>query len=159
LIEEAILINRLKSHSGEFCNVKKQGSTPYFQKEVQMQKAFQLFFGGALAALIALVPIAAPAQVGTSCADCPNYSGAYSIENTTGTTIHYQYRWGDKHARERRCPCGDAKLASNLAFLPFLPAAVIAAVMRFLRAREDPTLADSACHRCLTLCHLQRVGL
>jgi hypothetical protein len=62
-----------------------------------MQKAFQLFFGGALAALIALVPIAAPAQVGTSCADCPNYSGAYSIENTTGTTVHYQYRWGDKH--------------------------------------------------------------
>lgn len=62
-----------------------------------MRKALQLCFGGAMAALIALVPIAAPAQVGTSCADCPNYSGAFSIENSTGITIHYQYRWGDKH--------------------------------------------------------------
>jgi hypothetical protein len=62
-----------------------------------MQKAFQLLFGGAMAALIALVPIAAPAQIGTSCEDCPNYSGAFTIENATGITIHYQYRWGDKH--------------------------------------------------------------
>ena len=63
-----------------------------------MQKTFQLFFGSAMVALIALVPIAAPAQgVGTSCADCPNYLGAYTIENTTGITIHYQYRWGNKH--------------------------------------------------------------
>jgi hypothetical protein len=63
-----------------------------------MQNVFQLCFAGAMAALIALAPIAAPAQVGTSCADCPNYSGAFSIENTTGITIHYEYRWGDKHA-------------------------------------------------------------
>jgi len=54
-----------------------------------------------MAAMIALVPIAALAQVGTSCADCPNYRGAYSIENKTGTTIHYQYRWGDKHEWKR----------------------------------------------------------
>jgi hypothetical protein len=61
-----------------------------------MQKAIQLFFGGAMAALIALVPIAAPAQVGTSQADLANYRGAYSIENTTGITVHYEYRWGNK---------------------------------------------------------------
>jgi hypothetical protein len=34
-------------------------------------------------------------RVGTSCADCPNYSGAFSIENVTGVTIPYQYKWGD----------------------------------------------------------------
>jgi hypothetical protein len=63
-----------------------------------MQKAFpKLFYGGAIAALIALVSIAVPAQIGTSCEDCPNYSGAYSIENATGITIQYQYRWGNKH--------------------------------------------------------------
>jgi len=61
-----------------------------------MQKAFQIFFAGAVVALLALMPIAAPAQVGTSCEDCPNYSGAYSIENTTGVTIHFEYRWGDR---------------------------------------------------------------
>ena len=33
-------------------------------------------------------------QIGTSCADCPNYSGAYSIENSTGVSIPYQFRWG-----------------------------------------------------------------
>ena len=37
----------------------------------------------------------AVAQVGTSCADCPNYSGAFSIENTSGVTIPYQVRWGN----------------------------------------------------------------
>lgn len=61
-----------------------------------MKKAFQLFFGSMMAALIALMPMAAQAQIGTSCADCPNYSGAYSIENATGITIRYQYRWGNK---------------------------------------------------------------
>ena len=68
-----------------------------------MQKAFQLFFRGAVVAFFALVPIAAFAQeqVGTSCADCPAYSGAYTIENATGITIHYQYRWGNSSEWKR----------------------------------------------------------
>ncbi len=33
-------------------------------------------------------------QVGTSCADCPSYKGAFSIENATGVTISYQVKWG-----------------------------------------------------------------
>ncbi len=37
-------------------------------------------------------------NVGTSCADCPNYSGAFSIENYTGKMINYQVRWGNKNA-------------------------------------------------------------
>ena len=36
-------------------------------------------------------------EIGTSCADCPSYRGAFSIENNSGTTVHYQYRWGDNH--------------------------------------------------------------
>jgi hypothetical protein len=50
-------------------------------------------------ALVLTTPIVAGTQerVGTSCADCPNYSGAFSIENETGVTIPYQVRWGDKH--------------------------------------------------------------
>jgi len=48
--------------------------------------------------LVACAPLAqAGENIGTSCADCPNYSGAFTIENATGTTINYQYRWGDKH--------------------------------------------------------------
>ena len=62
-----------------------------------MQRAFQLLLAGAVAVLFAMAPIAAQERVGTSCADCPNYSGAYSIENATGITISYQYRWGDRH--------------------------------------------------------------
>lgn len=61
-----------------------------------MKKRLQLFFGGAMAALIVLVPIAAPAQIGVSQADLPSYRGAYSIENKTGVTIPYEYRWGNK---------------------------------------------------------------
>jgi hypothetical protein len=50
-------------------------------------------------AIVLVCPVIAGGQerVGTSCADCPNYSGAFSIENATGVTIPYQYRWGDKH--------------------------------------------------------------
>ena len=50
-------------------------------------------------AVMLLAQIAAPAQepLGYSCADCPSYSGEFSIENTTGVTIHYQVRWGNKH--------------------------------------------------------------
>jgi hypothetical protein len=61
-----------------------------------MQKVHRLWSAASMAATIALSPIAALAEVGTSCEDCPNYKGAYSIENTTGVTIHYEYRWGDK---------------------------------------------------------------
>ena len=33
--------------------------------------------------------------VGTSCADCLNYSASFSIENQTGVTISYRIRWGE----------------------------------------------------------------
>lgn len=61
-----------------------------------MKKTFQLLCGGAMAALIALVSVAAQERVGTSQADLPNYRGAYSIENKTRVTIPYEYRWGNK---------------------------------------------------------------
>jgi hypothetical protein len=40
-------------------------------------------------------------EVGTSCEDCPSYRGAFSIENNSGATIHYEYRWGDNHSWQR----------------------------------------------------------
>ncbi len=48
-------------------------------------------------ALLLTTPLITRAQehVGTSCADCPNYSGAFSIENPTGVTIQYEYKWGN----------------------------------------------------------------
>ena len=56
------------------------------------------FWGVAVAAVMTLAPVAASAeQTGTSCADCPSYSGAFSVENNTGRTIHYEYRWGENH--------------------------------------------------------------
>ncbi len=36
-------------------------------------------------------------SIGTSCADCPSYSGAFSIRNGTGQLIKYEYRWGTNH--------------------------------------------------------------
>jgi hypothetical protein len=36
-------------------------------------------------------------DVDTSCADCPNYNGAFSIENETGVTLAYQMRWGERN--------------------------------------------------------------
>jgi len=50
-------------------------------------------------ALVLTIPTIAQSQerVGTSCADCPNYSGAFSIENQTGVTIWYEVRWGENH--------------------------------------------------------------
>lgn len=71
-------------------------SNSLFRAKRIQQKAFQLFFGGAMAALLALVSVAAQEHVGTSQADLPTYRGAYSIENTTGVTIPYEYRWGNK---------------------------------------------------------------
>ena len=61
-----------------------------------MRRTTQLIAAASLA-LALTAPAALAEQIGTSCADCPNYSGAYSIENSTGVTINYQYRWGDKH--------------------------------------------------------------
>lgn len=66
-----------------------------------MKKTFQLLCGGAMAALIALVSVAAQERVGTSQADLPSYRGAYSIENKTGVTIPYDYRWGNKSEWKR----------------------------------------------------------
>ena len=54
----------------------------------------------AIAAFLAAVaaPVASRSEsVGTSCADCPNYQGAFSLENSTGVTINYMVRWGNKH--------------------------------------------------------------
>jgi hypothetical protein len=51
-------------------------------------------------AFLLLIPAIAAAQeeVGTSCADCPSYTGAFAIENGTRTTLHYQVKWGRDHA-------------------------------------------------------------
>jgi hypothetical protein len=65
-----------------------------------MNRTTQLIAAASLAFALT-APAALAEQIGTSCADCPSYSGAYSIENTTGVTIHYQYRWGDKHDWKR----------------------------------------------------------
>ena len=48
-------------------------------------------------ALFLATPLVTRAQenIGTSCADCASYSGAYSIENSTGVTISYEYKWGN----------------------------------------------------------------
>ena len=47
--------------------------------------------------LLLTIPLITRAQerVATSCADCPSYSGAFSIENSTGVTIPYEYKWGN----------------------------------------------------------------
>jgi hypothetical protein len=59
--------------------------------------ARQAFYALSLALVLGAPTIAFSEEVGTSCADCPNYSGAYSIQNSTGATINYQYRWGNRH--------------------------------------------------------------
>jgi hypothetical protein len=33
-------------------------------------------------------------RTGTSCADCPDLRAAFSIENASGVTLHYQVKWG-----------------------------------------------------------------
>lgn len=46
-----------------------------------------------------VVTMALPARsqdVGTSQADLPSFAAAFSIENNTGSTIHYQVRWGTR---------------------------------------------------------------
>jgi hypothetical protein len=50
--------------------------------------------------ILLMTPRTAASQenIGTSCADCPNLQGEFSIENETGVTIHYQVRWGTNHA-------------------------------------------------------------
>lgn len=66
-----------------------------------MKKTLQWLCGGAMAALIALVSVAAQERTGTSQADLPSYRGAYSIENKTGVTIPYEYRWANKSEWKR----------------------------------------------------------
>ena len=69
------------------------------EKEFKMLKTVRLCLWGAMAALSTLAPsVASAEEVGVSRADLPSYSGEFSIENATQTTIHYQYRWGDKEA-------------------------------------------------------------
>ena len=63
-----------------------------------MRLTARFFLAFFVASMLVWLPLLVSAEtVGTSCADCPDYSGAFSIENTTGTTIRYQYRWGDQH--------------------------------------------------------------
>jgi hypothetical protein len=63
----------------------------------------------AFAALAISLPLAATSSMlapqparseadARSCSDCPSYSGAFSISNSTGQTIHYQMRWGTTNA-------------------------------------------------------------
>lgn len=59
-----------------------------------------LLFGGLGLTTLNTVGLRAE-EIGTSCADCPNYSGAFSIRNDTGQTIKYQYRWGNTHDWKR----------------------------------------------------------
>jgi hypothetical protein len=33
--------------------------------------------------------------LGSTCSDCAAYRGEYSIENHTGVTLAYEFRWGD----------------------------------------------------------------
>src|SRR5262245_50897880 len=47
-------------------------------------------------AFVLTSPTIALSQMGTSCADCPSYKAAFSIENDSRVAIPYQYRWGDK---------------------------------------------------------------
>jgi hypothetical protein len=60
-----------------------------------------LLYLGVLGLALATPTSAKAEPTGTSCADCPNYSGAFSITNQTGQTIKYQYRWGSEHAWKR----------------------------------------------------------
>jgi hypothetical protein len=59
-------------------------------------------------ALLLKIPLIACAQenVGTSCADCPNYSGAFLIENPTGVAIPYEYKWGNGPWKHMSLPSG-----------------------------------------------------
>jgi hypothetical protein len=58
----------------------------------------RLRLSGALAAVLVIVPISGwSEETGTSCSDCPNYSGAFSVENATGVAIHYEVRWGENN--------------------------------------------------------------
>jgi hypothetical protein len=52
--------------------------------------------------LVLATPLSVRAEtIGTSCADCPSYKGAYLIANETGETVRYQYRWGQKSEWKR----------------------------------------------------------
>jgi hypothetical protein len=57
----------------------------------------EMIWAVCLALPLAVSTAALAENVGTSQADLANYAGAFSIENTTGVTIPYSYRWGDKH--------------------------------------------------------------
>jgi hypothetical protein len=50
----------------------------------------------AAAAVFALMnPMGARSEnVGTSCEDCVTTSGAFSLTNETGSTVHYSVKWG-----------------------------------------------------------------
>jgi hypothetical protein len=56
----------------------------------------QNVLGIVLAFVLTSPTIALSEETGTSCADCPSYQAAFSIENETGVAIPYQYKWGEK---------------------------------------------------------------
>ena len=80
---------------------------------------FRSFCCTAALAFTLTAPMSGNAEpIGTSCADCPSYSGAFSIENQTGQTINYQVRWGQNsrwknivlrsgHIETHKYPLGD----------------------------------------------------
>lgn len=66
-----------------------------------MNKIFAVPFALALtvpAILVTTTPAESQERVGTSRADLPSYRGAFSIDNQTGVTLHYQVKWGEKSA-------------------------------------------------------------
>ena len=64
-----------------------------------MQSIFRRTLEALFAVSLAAASTATLAEdVGTSQADLPSYTGAFSIENETGALIHYEFRWGSNHA-------------------------------------------------------------
>jgi hypothetical protein len=93
-------------------------ATLYFLKGVKSMTNISIY----LLALILTTATVASSQehVGTSCADCPSYNAAFSIENQTGVTLRYLVRWGNTnqwklitlasgHTETHRYPMGENK--------------------------------------------------
>jgi hypothetical protein len=64
-----------------------------------MQSIFRRTLEVLFAASLTAASMATLAEdVGTSQADLPSYTGAFSIENETGALIRYEFRWGSNHS-------------------------------------------------------------
>ena len=85
-----------------------------------MNKIFAVPFALALtvpAVLVTTTAAESQERVGTSRADLPSYKGAFSINNQTGVTLHYQVKWGEKNAWKsievRNGAHGDSQLSAG----------------------------------------------